>query len=109
MSTFAVEYAYADRPSDLAAVRPEHRGFLRRLLEEGALLASGPRSGQVVEQEQGSAAVERTEAAGALLLLRASDAEAALRLLDDDPFMIAGLVVRRAVRAWDPVIGPWGV
>lgn len=90
---FAVTYEYDERAGARDAVRPDHRAFLRRLNDEGVLLASGPLSG--------------APGPGALLLLRADDEAAALRTLDEDPFGVAGLVADRTVRGWDPVIGPW--
>ncbi len=93
MSTFAVEYTYdADRSAESDRIRPEHRAFLRELLDQGRLLASGPWVG---------------EAPGALLLIVAEDAAAAEALLDADPFHRAGLITRRSIRGWNPVIGPF--
>lgn len=93
MSTFAVEYSYDPaRTEDSDRIRPEHRAFLRDLLEEGRLLASGPWVG---------------EQPGALLLIVAEDAAAAETLLDTDPFHRAGLIIRRRIRRWNPVIGPF--
>ena len=91
MSVFAVEYRYDHRADERTVVRPAHRAFLGTLLEAGSLLASGP-------LEDGE---------GALLLIVAPDADAALALLDSDPFQEAGLVTDRQARAWAPVIGPW--
>ena len=93
MPAFAVTYEYDERSADRDRVRPDHRAFLRRLHDEGVLLAPGPLSGDA--------------GPGALLLLRAHDAAAALDVLDADPFHRAGLVAQRSVRGWDPVIGPW--
>ena len=93
MSTFAVEYTYdADRSEEADQVRPEHRAFLRDLLDQGRLLASGPWVGA---------------APGALLLVVADDTAAVESLLDADPFHREGLITRRTVRRWNPVIGPF--
>ena len=93
MPTFAITYGYDDRRAEQDVLRPDHRAFLRRLHDDGALLASGPWT------EGGS---------GALLLMRADDGAAALALLDADPFWAAGFIAERAARGWNPVIGPWG-
>lgn len=94
MTTFAVEYTYdVSRTADLDTLRPEHRQFLRDLLAEGTLLASGPWLDNA--------------APGALLLIVADDAEAVLRILDGDPFQRAKLITQRNVRAWNPVLGPF--
>lgn len=87
----AVEYTYdPDRSAELAELRPRHREFLRSLLESGDLITSGP---------------WLDGAPGALLLVRAADADAALELLADDPFQQAGLIAQRTARGWDPVLG----
>lgn len=91
MPVFAVQYTYDDRDADRAVHRPAHREHLRALLASGDLLASGP-------LDAGT---------GALLLLVADSPDAALALLDDDPFRVHGLVAEHAVHAWAPVIGPW--
>ncbi len=92
MPTFAVTYAYDDRAALRDEIRPAHRFFLRALLEDGVLLASGPLG---------------TTGPGALIVLRAESAEAALAVLEADPFWAGGLVASRQAREWDPVIGPW--
>jgi uncharacterized protein YciI len=89
--TYAVEYVYADRPSDLDATRPTHRAFLRSLLDAGDLIASGPLGA----------------GGGALLIVRADDAAGACALLDEDPFRLGGLVAQRIVREWEPLLRSW--
>lgn len=91
MPVFAVEYAYDDRAQERDAARPAHRAFLRELLQDGTLLASGP----------------LTDGSGALLVVVADDDDAALAVLDADPFRAAGLVRSRTARGWAPVLGPW--
>lgn len=93
MPVFAVTYEYDQRDDERDAIRPDHRAFLRRLHDDGVLLASGPLSG--------------AGGPGALMLLRADDDAAALAVLDDDPFWTAGVVAARSARGWEPVIGPW--
>ncbi len=93
MPTFVVSYVYDERRAEQDVLRPAHRAFLRSLLDDGVLLASGP----------------WTEGpSGALILLRADDGAAALAALDPDPFLAAGFIAERTVRGWNPVIGPWG-
>jgi uncharacterized protein YciI len=96
MAFIAVTYTYADRPDLLDETRPEHRAFLGALHEAGTVVVSGPMP------------AAPDHAAGALLVLRADDADAALRALDDDPFRTAGLVAERSAREWVPVIGTLG-
>ena len=59
MSVFAVTYTYSASEPELAEIRPTHREFLKNLLVQGVLLASGPM-------------VDRP---GALLIVRADSVE----------------------------------
>lgn len=89
MPAFAVTYTYADRPAEVAAVRPSHREFLSALFAAGDLVASGPMD----------------DGAAGLLVVVADDAAAARALLAADPIQQAGLVDSVDVRSWAPVIG----
>jgi uncharacterized protein YciI len=91
MAVFAVRYDYADNPQALDRVRPAHRETLARLYAEGSLLAVGPLVG----------------ASGALLVVAAPDATAALKALEVDPFLVAGLIDRRQALEWTQVFSPW--
>ncbi len=91
----AVTYVYADRPADLARLRPEHRGFLRALHDAGRLRAAGP-----TPPSEGAPD-------GGLIIVEADTPAAALALLADDPFHRAGLITARSARPWTPVIGDW--
>ena len=91
MRTFAIEYRYDDQDAARAAVRPEHRVFLRGLLDAGTLVASGPFDGDT----------------GALLLVRGESGEGVAAVLDCDPFWRAELVAERTVRGWEPVLHTW--
>ena len=91
MPTYAIEYRYDDQDAARAAVRPEHRAFLRALLDAGTLIASGPFEGDT----------------GALLLVRAESEDAVAAVLDTDPFKLAGLVAERIIRGWEPVLHSW--
>ncbi|MFC8599834.1 MULTISPECIES: YciI family protein [unclassified Isoptericola] len=94
MSVFAVTYVYVADPDRLDAVRPEHREFLQGLHDRNALHVSGPLP-----------ATPEGEPRGALLVVEADDATAALELLADDPFHREGLVAHRAAREFVPVVG----
>lgn len=91
MAYFAVHYTYADQPSELDRVRPDHRAFLGRLAEQGVVVASGPYLG--------------VTPASALLIMRAADAETLATTLNQDPFWSAGLIAEREITEWNPVIG----
>ncbi len=91
MAIFAVTYAYDASAESLNEIRPTHREFLAKLLEEGVLLASGP----------------MVDTNGALLILRADSVEEVSHLLNTDPFDIAGFIGERTITEWNPVFGPW--
>nr|WP_100351069.1 YciI family protein [Luteimicrobium subarcticum] len=95
MPFFAVSYAYSDDVALRDEHRPAHRAHLRELLDAGVLAASGPLGAAEGEPD------------GALLVVRAPDADGALAVLDDDPFLATGVVAARSARRWDPVMGPW--
>jgi hypothetical protein len=92
MPTFAVQYTYDARHDRQAAVRPEHRAYLRSLAVDGSLLGSGPYT---------------DGAPGALLVFRTQDRATLDELLAGDPFALAGLITATTVRSWDVVLGPW--
>ena len=89
MPVFAVLYRYTDEHERRQEVRPSHRKFLTSL--EGALLCAGPFGPE--------------EAAGALLLFRASSADDVLALIEMDPFRVQDLVASVEVRRWQPSLG----
>jgi uncharacterized protein YciI len=89
MSIFAVSYTYTDDVATRDEVRPSHRDFLRGLNADGVVRASGPVDGGI----------------GAMVVVEAESAEAALRILDADPFALRGVIAERSVRQWDVVIG----
>lgn len=93
MGLYAVEYVYDPHLENLIQeVRPHHRTFLRRLFEQGKLVTSGYLRDTAMHE-------------GALLIVRAPSAQAALALLEDDPFRHGGFIVERRVREWTPTIG----
>jgi uncharacterized protein YciI len=87
MAFFAVIYEYVVPETELDAVRPEHRTYLRGLSE---LVLSGPWVG-------GSS--------GALLVFEADDLAHAEELVAGDPIVRAGCVGSREIREWNPVNG----
>jgi uncharacterized protein YciI len=91
MPHFAVTYTYGVSNDALNEVRPIHRAYLAKFLEQGILLASGP----------------FVDAEGALLIMKADSVETIAELLDQDPFDIAGFISERAITEWNPVFGPW--
>jgi len=91
MPLYAITYVYdTDRLEDLDRLRPAHRAHLTALHERGVNQASGPWT---------------DGAPGALLLIHAASAQAALDAVAQDPFWVDGLVTRREVRGWNPAVG----
>lgn len=93
MPLFAVFYTYDDRYERRMQARPEHRGYLRQLEEQGALLAAG--------------AYSDDDTPGGLLIFRADSADAVSALTDHDPYHQVGVIAARSVREWTTIIGPW--
>jgi uncharacterized protein YciI len=91
MPIFAVTYLYTAPASQIDEIRPIHRAWLSGLLEKNILLASGPM-------------VDTPEA---LLIFRSETAEELAKLLDNDPFDIAGCIGSRTIQSWNPVFGPF--
>jgi uncharacterized protein YciI len=91
MAVFAVQYVYTDDVEQVNAIRPIHREWLQHLLDQGDLLASGP----------------MVDYPAALLIFKSESQETMSALLDQDPFDIAGVIVEREVREWNPVFGPF--
>jgi uncharacterized protein YciI len=91
MKIFAVTYNYGVSPEALNEVRPIHREWLSGLLEKETLLASGP----------------MVDVPNSLLIFKAESLEDLGKLLDNDPFDIAGFIAERTITEWNPVFGPW--
>jgi uncharacterized protein YciI len=91
MPIFAVTYLYTAPGSQIDEIRPIHRVWLAELLDKDILLASGPM-------------VDTPEA---LLVFRSESAQELAKLLDNDPFDIAGCIGSRTIQAWNPVFGPF--
>lgn len=91
MPIFAVNYLYTAPENQVNEIRPIHRAWLSELLEKNILLASGPM-------------VDTPEA---LLIFRSESLEELAKLLDNDPFDIAGCIGSRTIQTWNPVFGPF--
>lgn len=91
MAIYAITYRYDESKADaITEVRPTHREFLKGVYEAGDLLASGPLGTN-----------------GALLIVKADDAEAAKAVIAEDPFYGADIIVETTATEWKPVYGPW--
>lgn len=90
--TFAVLYTYTTDAALQDAVRPAHLAHLRRLVDAGTLVASGPWDAEAVR--------------GGLLVFRADDPATVQAIVDRDPFTTEGVVATCEIRAWRPLLGP---
>lgn len=88
MPTFVVTIDYVRPLPEIEAATPDHRAWLRGLLEAGILIVSGP-------------FVPRS---GGMLLIKAETQEELERLLLQDPFAQRKLA-SYMIRQWNPVMG----
>jgi uncharacterized protein YciI len=89
---FAVMYSYSADVALQDATRPLHLEHLRRLVDDGTLVASGPWGPD--------------DARGGLLVFHANDRAAVQAIVDRDPFMTQGVVATCDIREWVPLLGP---
>jgi len=90
MNIYAITYTYSPASSDARdRVRPFHVEFLQQRFRNGELRMSGPVD----------------SGAGALLVIGADSEQAALTLMDQDPFALEGLIEQRGIRRWDVFFG----
>ncbi|WP_341730244.1 YciI family protein [Brooklawnia sp.] len=91
MAYFAVQYVYSNDAELVARVRPDHRSYLRTLVEAGTLKASGPYVG-----------VQRDSA---LLVFSADDADQVRALIAQDPMSLNNVLESFTVTQWNPLLG----
>lgn len=91
MAWFTVETVYTTDRDKLAAVRPDHREYLRRLAEAGKVTAAGPWS---------------DDSAG-FAIYRVGDRAELDRLLDEDPYTTHDVAASRVVHEWKLIVGEW--
>ena len=85
---FAAVIEYAQDRDKIQQLRPVHREYLKSLLTQGKLAASGP----------------FTDDSGALIVYEAATAEEAEQLLRGDPFCQNGIFVSWKIRPWNTVM-----
>ncbi|PSL03108.1 hypothetical protein CLV30_10820 [Haloactinopolyspora alba] len=91
-TTFALMYTYTDDVALQDEHRSAHIDYLRRLVDDGLLVASGPWGPD--------------DARGGLLVYRAEDRAAVQAIVDGDPFVTNGVVAEARIREWVPLLGP---
>lgn len=89
MAWYLVEIQYV--PEKLAEVRPRHRDFLRALADRGQVAVAGPLGDDT----------------GGVVLIQATDLDALHKIIDTDPYYTGGVVAKRTVREFKPVLGAW--
>ncbi|MFF0487811.1 YciI family protein [Nocardia sp. NPDC004068] len=90
MPLFAVHYTYAEAAAaGRDEHRPEHRAWLSGLVDQGVVVTSGP----------------YPDGSGALIIVRAEDADAVTKTLTQDPFAREGLIESVRFVEWQPVMG----
>ncbi|MBE7490901.1 MAG: hypothetical protein HS108_03920 [Planctomycetes bacterium] len=88
MPIFVVTIDYLRPLEEIEAATADHRAWLRGLLDDGRLLASGP-------------FVPRS---GGMLLVRTKTQDELEQLIQGDPFAKKRLVMY-TIREWNPVLG----
>ena len=88
MGLFAALVEFGEDEELRLETRPSHREYLRSLLDAGKLAMSGPW-------------VDET---GALIVYDADDMAEAERMLDDDPYRIAGVIANARIKEWRLVL-----
>lgn len=88
MPIFLVSLQYTKPITEIEAATPDHRAYLRTLLESRQLLASGPY-------------LPRT---GGLLVMKARNRDEVEELIAQDPFKLRKLAIYE-IREWTPVMG----
>lgn len=89
MPCFVVDTRYDSDRDLLQRVRPPHRDYLKRLAEQGTLLAAGPWADDT----------------GGMVVLRVADRAELYRVLAEDPYTTEGVATERVIREWNPTIG----
>lgn len=89
MAWYLVEIRY--ERDKMPAVRPRHREFLGRLVEQGKVAIAGPLADET----------------GGVVLIEAADRTALHEIIDTDPYYTEGVVAERSVREFKPVLGAW--
>ncbi|HEX2417648.1 MAG TPA: YciI family protein [Micromonosporaceae bacterium] len=91
MAKFIVEFQYNVDRGQRQAYHEAHASYLYSLAERGVLLLGGP----LVAENAG------------LLLYEVADREELERVLEQEPYIQAGVVAERRIREWRPGKGSW--
>lgn len=86
MTLFTLVYRYVEDEELIGTHRPEHRQYLRSLVDAGELILAGP--------------FEGPGPFGGLLILDAETDARAQEIADHDPFHLHGVIAERTLRPW---------
>ena len=84
---FANYIHYVEDQDAVAAIRPTHRAYLHRLLDNGQLAAAGPFA----------------DGSGALFIYEAGDIDTARGLAEADPYTLGGVIKEQTITPWQLV------
>ena len=106
MAVFAIHYDYPDDTSEMLKVRPVHREWLSSV--PGVLVAGmyQPGRDEATHGRPGQP-LEGMPANGALIVVSGDSVAEVSATFDHDPYWVAGFVLRRVVREWNPPLGTW--
>lgn len=89
MNTKLVIWSYDRDVTVTDEVKADHLEYLKRLLDDGSLLAAGPRG----------------DVAGGVLLFREASEDDLSHLLAEDPFTPAGVIATTTIVDWNAGLG----
>jgi uncharacterized protein YciI len=89
MAWYLVEITYVQEK--MPEVRPRHREFLRNLAADGRVAVAGPLG----------------DGSGGITLYQADDEAHLKATIDQDPYLLEGVIAERTIREFKPVIGAW--
>lgn len=108
MAIFAITYDYPDDTDEMMTVRPEHREWLSSV--PGLLVAGMYQPGRdTATPGEPREQADESPANGALIVVSGDSLAEVGARFDHDPYWLAGFVLRRVVREWNPPLGSWAV
>lgn len=106
MAVFAIQYDYPDDPTEMLTVRPKHREWLSSV--PGLLVAGMYQPGRdEASHGEPSQPLDGMPSNGALIVVSGESVAEVAATFDHDPYWVAGFVLRRVVREWNPPLGTW--
>jgi uncharacterized protein YciI len=91
MAWYTVDTTYISDRDKLLAVRPDHRDYLRPLVDQGVVVVAGPWA----------------DDSGGFIVYQVDDRAQLDRLLADDPYTTEGVAAGREIKEWKITLGAW--